>query len=52
MKKSIINAVRVNGRYETRAYVYERKLTYNGFTILRYSKSAPSDYPCVVYTGE
>lgn len=52
MKKSIINVVRVNGRYETQGYIYERHLTPNGFIILRHSKAWPLAYPCVVYKGQ
>lgn len=49
MKKSILEAVTVKGRYETKSYIYEKQVTPNGFIILRYNKYYPSFYPCVVY---
>ena len=49
MKKSVIEAVTVNGRYETQGYIYEKHVTSNGFVILRYNKYYPLAYPCVVY---
>ena len=49
MKKSILEAVQINGRYETQSYIYEKEITPNGFVILRYNKFYPFSYPCVIY---
>ena len=49
MRKSIIEAVKKNGRYETRRYTYEKMITPNGFVILRHDREQYDNYPCVVY---
>lgn len=49
MRKSIIEAATVNGRYETGKYMYEKMVTPNGFVILRYDREHRDNYPCVVY---
>lgn len=49
MKKSILEAIVRNGRYETQSYIYEKEVTPNGFVILRHSKFYPLSYPCIVY---
>ena len=47
MRKSIIEAVKKNGRYETKGYTYKKMITPNGFVILQYDRE--QYYPCVVY---
>ena len=47
MRKSIIEAVKKNGRYETKNYTYKKMVTPNGFVILQYDTG--QCYPCVVY---
>ena len=49
MRKSIIEAVKKNGRYETKNYTYKKVITPNGFVILRYDREHKDNYPCVVY---
>ena len=50
MRKSIIEAVKKNGRHETKKYIYTKMVTPNGFVILQYSQySRENYYPCVVY---
>ena len=47
MRKSIIEAVKKNGRHETKNYIYKKMVTPNGFVILKYDRE--HYYPCVVY---
>ena len=47
MRKSIVEAVKKNGRYETKNYTYKKMVTPNGFVILQYDRERC--YPCVVY---
>lgn len=49
MKKSILEAVIRNGKYETQGYIYEKQTTPNGFIILRHNKFYPFSYPCIIY---